>query len=309
MYKLIRLLPLLMLLLASCHEEPASRVPFGVNDNLIVTSDSLVLQYQRPTHNLSVTASADSVVVFRKDALVIAQVTLIPEDESDSIWVKVARDQQTMGWLRHKELIRSAVPDDPISKFIFTFSDCHFWYFLCVAAVVILLTAYRWARHESFPCVILHDIPSFYPTMLLLTLCTSASLYASIQRFVPDIWLQYYFHPTLNPFALTPVLGLFVASVWLLLVLLIATIDEVFSLLPPMQSLSYLFSLMGICLACYLIFSVAGTYMFGYFLLPVSYVFATWRYAVMFSPHYVCGRCGAKMHDKGKCPLCGAETE
>ena len=214
-----------------------------------------------------------------------------------------------MGWLRHKELIRSAVPDDPISKFIFTFSDCHFWYFLCVAAVVILLTAYRWARHESFPCVILHDIPSFYPTMLLLTLCTSASLYASIQRFVPDMWLQYYFHPTLNPFALTPVLGLFVASVWLLLVLLIATIEEVFSLLPPIQSLSYLFSLMGICLACYLIFSVAGTYMFGYFLLPVSYVFATWRYAVMFSPHYVCGRCGAKMHDKGKCPLCGAETE
>ena len=90
MYKLIRLLPLLMLLLASCHEEPASRVPFGVNDNLIVTSDSLVLQYQRPTHNLSATASADSVVLFRKDALVIAQVTLIPEDEADSILMQKA---------------------------------------------------------------------------------------------------------------------------------------------------------------------------------------------------------------------------
>ena len=72
----------------------------------------------------------DTVRIDNGDNLVVAKVMYVPNDTTDSVWVKVARDQLTQGWVRESTLLERVVPDDPISKFISYFSDSRFIYAL-----------------------------------------------------------------------------------------------------------------------------------------------------------------------------------
>ncbi|MDE5788422.1 MAG: zinc ribbon domain-containing protein, partial [Bacteroidaceae bacterium] len=74
-------------------------------------------------HLLIVPAQANSFIVYKNDPLVVAQIEIIPEDPMDSVWVKVARDQMTQGWIHESELLEAVVPDDPISQGIYIFSN------------------------------------------------------------------------------------------------------------------------------------------------------------------------------------------
>ena len=296
------LLPLL--LLSACYYPAEQSTLYAVNDNFLLAVDSISLQKQEPFHNMPIDTLSDSIVLYCNDPIVVAQIMVIPEDSIDSVWVKVARDQFSQGWTHQSTFLNSVVPDDPISEFIFLFSQSHLWYFLGMAFAVGVLVVWRQAKRWHFYMIFVRDISSFYPTLLTQTLSSSAILYASIQRLIPDTWVLYYYHPTLNPFDLPLILGLFVASIWLLVVLIIATIDEVFSLLPIPEALLYLFSLLGVCVACYLIFSLAALGWVGYLLYVVFAIAFVWRYARCFRAHCVCGRCGAKMHAKGRCTRC-----
>ena len=222
----------------------------------------------------------------------------------DSVWVKVARDQFSQGWIHQSSFLSSVVPDDPISEFIYLFSQRHLWYFLAMVFTVGVLLVWRQTKRWHFYMIFVRDVSSFYPTLLTLTLSGSAVLYASIQRLIPDTWVLYYYHPTLNPFDLPLILGLFIASIWLLVVLIIATLDEVFSLLPVPEAMLYLFSLSGVCVACYMIFSLSVLGWVGYVLYGFLAVVFVWRYLRCFSAHCVCGKCGARMHSKGRCTRC-----
>ena len=85
-----------------------------------------------------------------------------------------------------------------------------------------------------------------------------------MQNFVPDTWTEFYFHPTLNPFGLPFILGLFVASVWLIVILAIASVEDVCRQLPFQVAMLYLFALLGVCAGCYLFFSLTTLYYLGY---------------------------------------------
>lgn len=281
---------------------------YNVGYNFLLATDSLVLQHERPMHYAAGEMMGDSVTVYLDDPLVVAQVLIIPEDSLDSVWVMVARDQYTMGWTREQTLLLSIVPDDPISQFIHTFSSEHLWYFLGIIGCVTLLLLVMIMRRTPFYMVHLRDIPSCYPTFLCISLSTSAVLYASMQKFVPQTWVEYYFHPTLNPFDLPPILGLFIASIWLMFILLGATLDDLRRQLTLWQAMQYLFSLAGVCMICYLFFSLTTLYWVGY---PCLLVYVTWalvRYRRHYRPLYVCGKCGAKLHSAGTCPRCGANN-
>lgn len=296
------LLPLF--LLSACYYPADESTLFTVNDNFLLAVDSISLQKQEPLHNMPVDTLSDSIVLYHNDPIVVAQIVVIPEDSIDSIWVKVARDQFSQGWTHQSTFLTSVVPDDPISEFIYLFSQRHLWYFLGMLFAVGVLVVWRRAKSLHFYMIFVRDISSFYPTLLTVTLSSSAILYASIQRLIPDTWVLYYYHPTLNPFDLPVILGLFIASIWLLLVLIIATVDEVFSLLPVGEGLLYLFSLLGVCVACYLVFSFVMLGWIGYLLYVIFIITFVWRYFKCFSAHCVCGRCGAKMHAKGQCSRC-----
>ena len=281
--------------------------PYGVGYNMIVDVDSLLLLEDRPMHwSGGVVESSDSLWLRRHDALVVAAMTVIPEDSIDSVWVKVARDQLTMGWLHERQLLDSARPDDPISAFIRVFSDRHLLWFLVIVAAVIALIAIRRVRHQHFAIVHADDIPSAYPVTLLLTLAALALLYGYIQHAAPQMWVQFYFHPTLNPLSQPPLLGLFLAGLWLVLLLSIASVDNAFSLLRPVEALFYLFTLLGASMIVYLVFSLTAHTLLGYALFAVYAFVAIRRFWCHSRPRYLCGQCGAKLHDKGRCPHCGA---
>lgn len=293
-----------LVLLSACYYPADEATLYAVNDNFYLSADSMRLQTQEPLHNMPIDTLSDSIMLYANDPLVVAQIVVIPEDSIDSVWVKVAHDQFTQGWIHQNVFLSSVVPDDPISEFIYLFSQRHLWYFLGVVLAVIIVFVIRQIKHQHFHVFFLRDISSFYPTMLTVVLSSSAILYASIQRLVPETWLMYYYHPTLNPFDLPLILGLFIASIWLLVVLIIATIDEVFTLLPIPEAILYLFSLLGVCVVCYLIFSSPVLGWLGYLLYIAFSVSFIWRYLKYFRARCICGRCGAKMHGKGRCTRC-----
>jgi hypothetical protein len=122
-----------------------------------------------------------------------------------------------------------------------------------------------------------NDIQSFYPTALCLLIASSAVLYSSIQLFGPETWRHFYYHPSLNPFALPFWLGVFVSSVWALIIVAIATVDEVTRLLPLGEAILYLVGLAAVCAVLYTVFSITTLYYVGYPLLIAYFYFAIKR--------------------------------
>lgn len=277
---------------------------YGTNYNFIVKADSLVLhsQIKAPVEFLR----TDSVLVYHDERIVVADIDIIPDDVTDSVWIKVARDQGTMGWVHECELLKNVVPDDPISQFISIFSDIHLLIFLIIICGISAVYIIRMMVRRNAKIVHFNDISTPYPTILSVLVACSASLYASIQMFAPDTWQYFYYNPTLNPFAVPPILSLFLILVWTMLVVGIATVDEVRKYLPFGEAILYLSGLMGICAVDYIIFSVGTLYYIGYVILVVYVFYAFWTYHKNVERSYICGNCGARLTHKGICPVCGA---
>lgn len=243
------------------------------NYNFIVTGDSLVILSQDP----EVLLEPDSITIHRHQRLVVADIKTLPTDSIDSVWVKVARDQLTIGWIHESELLSRVSPDDPISRFIDFFSDAHLLISLALFVVVGAAYAMRRLLRRGAQLVHFRDIPSFYPAALCLLVASSAVLYSSIQLFEAESWRHFYYHPSLNPFSLPFHLGLFVSSVWAIIIISIATVDDVTRHLPLDSAILYLGGLLCVCAIDYVLFSISTLYYIGYPLLIVYYVFALRR--------------------------------
>lgn len=278
------------------------------NYNFQVRVDSIPLIVQLPVEAIN-EMPIDTLMVYRNDHIVVADITTVPVDTIDSIWVKVARDQQTFGWIHEHDMLLAVSPDDPISEFIDVFSDVHLLVFLTFVVAVVAAYIYRRQMRRQAHLVHFNDIASFYPTLLCLLVASSATLYSSIQLFAPEKWRHFYFNPTLNPFAVPLSLGLFLVSVWVILIVAIAVLDDVRRLLPFGEAVLYLLGLGATCAVAYIVFSVLTLYYIGYPLLVAYCVFALWSYFRRPRPRYQCGRCGGLLYHKGTCPHCGAMNE
>ena len=261
--------------------------------NFVVSKDSLVILEQQNEmmpvpdiltaeimagdETMPMLSLVDSLTLRRHERLVVADICTVPTDSIDSVWVKVARDQLTQGWLRESDLLKAVSPDDPISQFIDYFSDAHLLVFLAFCVIVGGAYGLRRLMRKGARIVHFNDIPSFYPTLLCLLIASSAVLYSSIQLFAPESWRHFYYHPSLNPYALPWHLGLFVTSVWAILIVAIATIDDVRHHLPLGQAILYLGGLAAVCAVDYVVFSVTTLYYIGYPLLIAYFVFALYR--------------------------------
>lgn len=276
---------------------------YSQNFNFIVNAESLPLSDELPD------MAFDTLYLTEGERIVVAEIQTVPTDTIDSVWVKVARDQITQGWIRESELLQGVSPDDPISQFIDFFSDTHLLVFLAFG--VIIGSAYamrRLLRHKAY-IVHFNDIDSFYPTLLCLLVASSATLYASIQMFAPESWRHFYYHPSLNPFALPLHLGVFVASVWAIIIVGVATVDDVFRKLQSGEALLFLGGLAAVCAVDYVVFSIFTLYYVGYILLVAYIAYALYRFFRVAHSSFVCGSCGKPIPDKGRCPHCGTLNE
>ena len=278
---------------------------YSFNYNFVVKADSMILLRQQPEEKV-VDLQTDSFVVVKDEHLVVADIRIIPTDSIDSVWVQVATEMSDFGWIHESQLLPSVVPDDPISQFISTFSDKHLLFFLIIVALIASIYLWRTIVRSNSHIVHFNDIDSFYPTLLTLIVASSATLYASIQNFAPDMWRHFYFNPTLNPFSVPGILSVFLFSVWALLIIGLTVVDDVRNHLPIGEAILYLGGLAGVCAVDYVIFSITSLYYVGYLLLIAYVFFAIRQYYNQNHKYFLCGNCGGKIRKKGRCPHCGA---
>jgi len=278
------------------------------NFNFIVRVDSMHIVMQHPQEVCS-GIMPDTLMVRRGDRIVVADIFTQPSDSVDSIWIRVARDQATMGWVHEREMLKKVSPDDPISQFIDFFSDTHLLIALAILVGVAAFFIFRRLMRLGARMVHFNDIPSVYPTLLCLAVAAAAVFYSTIQISNPESWRHYYYHPTLNPFSVPLHIGLFLASVWAIVILAVATIDDVRRHISGGSALFYYVALAGMCAVDYVVFSVSTLYYIGYPLLVAYVWFGFWQYYRHARMHYICGNCGTPLQQKGKCPKCGAINE
>lgn len=273
---------------------------YTLNANFKVTADSLML------HQLPL---IDSLPIYRNDEIVVAEFMSQPDNEQDSVWVKVARDQSTMGWLPENELLRNIVPIDPISQFIHFFSNIHTIAFLIIFSIFIIWYLVRAFQKKRIHIAWLNDVDIMFPATFSLLIATSATLYSSIQHFVPETWQQFYYDPSLNPFRLPFILALFMINVWLVIIVGLATLEVLFKQKHLHTTFFYLLGLTSYCIILYIFFTVATYYYLGYVCLPIYIWWCIKRLRNSTSYRYRCGNCGLELRRKGICPHCGAVNE
>ena len=239
--------------------------------NFLVFKDSLELMRQQPEEYIS-GLKVDTFAVKKNHLLVVTDIRMVPQDSIDSVWVQLAAENNDFGWVRESKLLPRVVPDDPISEFIMTFSNVHLLIFLVVIVVIAMAYLVRKVFHSNGKIVHYNDIDSPYPVTLVLLVSISAAFYGWIQSFEPEMWRHFYFHPSLNPFAVPHLLGVFLALVWAVLIVALACVDEVYHRLTFGEGLLYLGGLAGVCALDYIIFSVLSLYYIGYVLL-IAYIY------------------------------------
>ena len=244
--------------------------------NFVVCADSLMLMRQQPEEYVS-HLPIDSFPAYKNCLLVVSDIRIIPQDRADSVWVQLATEDNTFGWIHESSLLPKVVPDDPISQFIMTFSNIHLLIFMIVIVLISVAYLVRKIFHSNAKIVHFNDIDSPYPTALVLIVSLSATFYATIQNFMPEMWRQFYYHPTLNPFAVPKVLGVFLGLVWTILIVGLACIDEVKHRLSLGDAALYLGGLAGVCAVDYIVFSISTLYYVGYVLL-IAYFYLAIRY-------------------------------
>lgn len=245
--------------------------------NFMVFKDSLVLVKQQPEELMS-KLPVDSFAVKKDRLLVVTDIRMVPKDSIDSVWVQLATEDNTFGWTRESKMLQQVVPADPISEFIMTFSNVHLLIFMVIIVVIAIAYLIRKVSCSNIYIVHYNDIDSPYPTALVILVAISAAFYATIQTFEPETWRHFYFHPTLNPFAVPRILGFFLAAVWAVVIVGLACVDEVYHRLPRGKGVLYLGGLASVCALDYIIFSVLTLYYIGYVLLVAYIWFAITTY-------------------------------
>ena len=296
MRSLTCLLPLFFLLM-SCvggsvreNAKPADTI-VNIVDTTSVQPDSVLLNMSpqqidslvfRLTHHYSINfnfvVKADSIMLipregdvgdtcYVKDGELIAVAAI--SNHIDTLWVKVAHDQRTMGWIAESELLKHSSPDDPISEILYALSGSRGIWMSILATIGLSAFFVKQRKNNRMRLFSLEQMQSPYPSMFLALIAVMAVLYSSVQNFVPEYWQEYYFHPSLNPLMLPPLMATLVVCVWLLIITFIAVCDEVYHHFDVLDGAIYIFELLGIGMIVYLAVSWTTIIFIGYLLAPV----------------------------------------
>lgn len=237
---------------------------YSANFNFVVKADSLTLI---PREGDLIT---DTCRVYRNDIIAVAAIKALPGDSIDSIWVKVASNQTTMGWISEQELLRNTTPDDPISEILYALSSSRVvWMSAFLALGLIAIVIGRRKKRKMQNVLRFDELASPYPPLFLLLVAVMASLYASVQNFVPEFWQEYYFHPTLNPLILPPLMASLVVVMWMVIITFIAILDEVYHHFYIIPGITYTTELLGLTMFIYLVISWTTLFYVGYLLLAI----------------------------------------
>lgn len=245
---------------------------YSNNFNFIVKADSLILTPREGD------IIQDTCRVYDGDVIAVAEIKSLPNDTIDSIWVKVAHDQSTMGWLPEKELLKGTRPDDAISQLLDVMSSSRAIWMSALIVLGIVALFLRNNKTKKPQLLKFDEMASPYPILFIMLIAIMASVYASIQNFVPEFWQEFYYHPTLNPLILPPIMAVLVVLMWLVIITFIAVIDEVYHHFYIVPGITYLVELCGLSMLVYLLVSWTTLIYVGYPLLAIIIIALAWLY-------------------------------
>ena len=232
---------------------------YTVNYNFVVTADSLALL----PHEGDI---IDTCWVYRGDPIVVAEIrqgagsreqVAGSREQGDTTWVKVFRDQVSMGWVDTETLRTSTVPDDNISKAINYLSGIRATWM----PVLLLLgvVGFFLARHSRKKIHVMRRsnpaVVKVYSAALLVLVAAMSALYGGVQVWAPEFWQEYYYHPTLNPFILPTVMAALLTSVWAICIVSIALVIAAMENFRFTEALNYLLEMVGLSMGVYLLVS------------------------------------------------------
>lgn len=244
---------------------------YSENFNFLVKADSLTLVPREGDMLM------DTCKVYDGDLIVVASIKTIPGDSIDSVWVKVAHDQFTMGWIPEDELLKGTVPDDMISEMLDVLTGSRGFWMSAMVLLGVVGCLLRRGKAKNLHIFKFDEMDGFYPCLFLTLMTIMASLYASVQNFVPEYWQEYYYHPTLNPLELPFVMSMLVVLIWLVIIVYIAVIDEVYHHFYFAPGVAYLLELTGIAMIVYLVVSWSTLYYIGYIIAPAGIIWMWYR--------------------------------
>ncbi|MCF0202854.1 MAG: zinc ribbon domain-containing protein [Bacteroidaceae bacterium] len=246
---------LIIFTLSSCQQPPLHQNRYyGESYNFLVKADSVQLLRFLPSE---ASLFQDTLFIYKGDIVAVADILTSDSLDitADITWVQLLKDDTTFGWIEETHMQRIVVPDDPISQAIDYFSDNHLPLFSILTVTMLIAYFLRKQYRKGMPMVILNDIPSAYPALLTLIVAFTASLYSSIQMFLPEQWQYYYYNPTLNPLALFPILSNFLTCVWIILIMFVASLLEIIRYLKAYDAILYTISLITICSINYVLYT------------------------------------------------------
>lgn len=162
---------------------------YSQNSNFVVIADSIVLICQQPDE-----LPFDSLTIYKEDCIVVADVMQLPINEEDSVWVKVARDQYTQGWISERKLLSMVVPPDPVSYFISLFSYVPLLFIITTVLFLVITYYKKKVCNHGVYFVLINDIKSFYPTLLTVLIAIASVYYATLKMVDFETCRHFYFY-------------------------------------------------------------------------------------------------------------------
>ena len=254
---------------------------YNVGYNFVVAEDSLLLLPSPKGMDFNLDYLRDTTALHYGDDFVVTDIFHVATPDSltpDSIWLRVGTDGAPLGWVSEQTMLDSATPVDPISRFIHFFSGSHLILFYAVVSLLAVIIIHRLRHHRRIWMVHFHDVRSPYPTAFCISIATAAMLYATIQLFMPDTWVEFYFHPSLNPLGQPFILLLFLSFVWLSVVLLLSVVFDLKDKLSLPNLVGYFAGLLSWGGLIYIVTTVTIKVYVGYLIYIAYIIFAIVRY-------------------------------
>lgn len=287
---------------------------YKVNDNFIVRSDSLVVQYEDPmlTRN-----PQNHVVLHRGQIVAVAKFhTIFHNDilnKIDTTWVQLGTvindsiQEVCFVWAEEDKILSSTVPDSPLSQILYEVKN---WTpTIRIISVVLFISnlcvrfrnkIYR--KQNSCHCVFLDNQHMIFPLAFIITISVTAIIYSHIL----DVWTNYfYFNPTLNPFSAIGGMGSVILLSWISLILFLTSLMTILKISTPTQFITYSISLCTLAFICTHVFSVVIPKPYNSLSLIICIIIALRLYLKTQKILYKCGFCGKNLTHLGKCPNCG----
>ena len=212
---------------------------YNIGYNFVLIADSMQLFTTPEGVSLNLDYAPDSAIIRSNEDFVITEIYHVPVVDStitDSIWLRVGSDGIPLGWISEGELLNKAAPVDPISLLIF-YVRHHDKFILALSFIIILATAiYIIVMEKKIAKFNKQRVVSYYSIAFLLSITAAGIVYSILTEKHSDLWQDFYFHPTLNPLGLQKMLALYLSTIWLSIILWLASIFDLIAKTSPVKT-------------------------------------------------------------------------